>query len=200
MKYFSLVGVFLALMVMGNARADDKQDVINFADSLAQNALEIVTNDDFTAGAKQRKLEALFESRVDIDWVSQFVLGKYWRSATPEQQQEYQQNYKAFVLKYYTAKLTDYSGQEYQIKGVRAEGDPGEYLLSMELVNTNEPNVLVDYRIRKENDDYQIFDIVIEGVSMITTQRSEFASVIGNKGLDYLISALAKKAEAAKGA
>lgn len=198
MKYFSLIGVFLALIWAGSVRADDTKAVVGFVDDLAMNALEIVKSND-SDSVKQQKLESLFESRVDIDWVSQFVLGKYWRTATPEQQTAYQRNYRNFVLKYYTAKLTDYTGQRYDIKGARPDGDPGEYVLSMELINTNEPNVLVDYRIRKQGNDFKVFDIIIEGVSMITTQRSEFAAVIGNKGLDYLIDALAKKAAAAEG-
>ncbi len=55
--------------------------------------------------------------------------------------------------------------------------------------------VIVDYRVRGSNGCFKIFDVIIEDVSMITTQRSEFNSVIGNKGIDYLITQLASKSE-----
>lgn len=177
--------------------ADESARVKSFADQLASRALIIVKNEGMSAAAKQRDLEALFDSHVDIAWVSRFVLGKYWRTASPEQQKTYMTNYKAFILKNYTSKLTSYTGQKYNIKSARPEGDAGEYLLTMELINKNEPSVLVDYRIRKNGADFKIFDIVVEGVSMITTQRSEFGSVVANKGLPFLIDALAKKAQLA---
>lgn len=183
----------------GAAWAEKETEVKAFADNLAQSALDIVTKKELSAAEKQRKLERLFDNHVDIDWVSRFALGRYWRTASEEQRRAYQRNYKEFVLKYYTDRLTDYTGQEYRITEVRTTSEEeGEYLLSMELVNTNEPNMLVDYRIREDGDRLKIYDIIIEGVSMITTQRSEFNSVIANKGLDYLIDALQKKARAAK--
>ena len=199
MRLISWCALMLAMVlavVSPSFAADESARVKAFADGLASRALIIVQNEGLSAEAKQRDLEALFDSHVDIAWVSRFVLGKHWKTATPDQQKAYQANYKAFVLKNYTSKLTNYTGQEYKIKSVRPEGD-GEYLLTMELVNTNEPNVMLDYRIRKVGNDFKIFDIVVEGVSMITTQRSEFGSVVGNKGLPFLINALAKKAQAA---
>jgi phospholipid transport system substrate-binding protein len=198
MAFLRWVSVFYLMVCSSTVWAAESDEVIQFADRLAQDALNIVKNDDLSANEKQRKLEHVFDDAVDIEWVSRFALGKYWRTASEVQRIDYQRNYKDFVLKYYTSRLTDYTGQQYKITGVRPEGEDGEYLLSMELVNTNEPNVLVDYRIRKGENNYKIYDIIIEGVSMITTQRSEFNSVIANKGLDYLIDALAKKAQVAE--
>ncbi len=181
------------------AWAEKETEVKAFADNLAQSVQDILTQEALGAAEKQRKLERLFDNHVDIDWVSRFALGRYWRTASEQQRRAYQRNYKAFVLKYYTDRLIDHTGQEYRITEVRTTSEEeGEYLLGMELVNTNEPNMLVDYRIREDGDRLKIYDIIIEGVSMITTQRSEFNSVIANKGLDYLIDVLEKKAEAAK--
>lgn len=170
-------------------------EVTQFADGLAQQALNIAKSDE-AKPAKQAKLETLFKQNVNIKWVAQFVAGKHWRTASAEQKADYLKYYEAFLLKNYASKLTDYSGQSYKIIGSRDEGD-GESVLTMELINTGEPNVMLDYRIRKEGSAYQVIDIVVEGVSMITTQRSEFGSVISQKGFDFLISALKKKSGAA---
>lgn len=170
-------------------------EVRNFADGLAQKALNIAKSE-ASKSVKQKKLEALFRNNVDIKWVAKFVAGKHWRTATPAQKAQYMKNYEAFLLKNYASKLTDYSGQSYNIKSTRNEGD-GEYVLAMELINVGEPNVMIDYRIRKNGSGYKVIDIVVEGVSMITTQRSEFGSVISQKGFDFLIAALKKKAGAA---
>ncbi len=190
-RLLAVIVLYLGATAGAYASADE---VAQFADRLAGDALEIVKDESTPKAQKQAQLENLFRNYVDIPWVARFVLGTHWRAATPEQQQAYLQNYEAFVLKNYTARLTNYTGQQYKILHTRDEGE-GEYLLTMELVNTNEPNVMVDYRIRtQESGGYKIMDIVVEGVSMITTQRSEFGSVVNRNGLDGLIEALGKKA------
>ena len=183
----------LCILFTANLSLANEAKVQQFADSLAGDALKIVNDPALSSVGKQQKLEKLFSGNVDIKWVAKFVLGKHWRNATDAQKQAYLKHYEAFVLKNYTSKITGYTGQDYIIKSVRNDGS-GEYLLTMELKNANEPDVLLDYRIRKNGSGYKIFDIIVEGVSMITTQRSEFSSVISNKGLDFLIDALKKKA------
>lgn len=168
-----------------------------FASKLADEALVITKNTEQPKAEKQKALESLFQSHVDIPWVGRFVLGKYWRTATPQQQQTYLKNYEAFILKTYTSKITDAKGGDYVIKQVRPDQTEGDYVLTMELKTQGEPSVMMDYRIRENKDGRKIFDIIVEGVSMITTQRAEFGSVINNKGLDFLIEALGKKAASA---
>lgn len=166
-----------------------------FADDLASRALSIIDDENLSKTGKQNALEEMFENSVDLNWVARFVLGKHWRDATEQQRQQYVKYYKAFVIGNFTGQLVQYSGQQYEIRQVMPEGEPGEFLLTIELQNANEPPVYLDYRIREKNGRYYIFDIMIEGVSLITTQRSEFNSVVSSKGLDFLISALKKKAE-----
>ena len=76
------------------------------------------------------------------------------------------------------------------------DGD-GEYTVAMQMKsdeNGSEP-VDVNYRVRKQGDTYKIFDVIVEGVGLLTTQRSEFSSVIADKGIDYLIDQLATKSK-----
>lgn len=182
--------------MMSSAALAGVGEVKSFATDLADKALIITKDTKQTKAQKQTALENLFQSHVDIPWVAKFVLGKYWRTATPQQQQDYLKNYQAFILKTYTSKLTDVTGGNYVVKQVRPDQTEGEFVLTMELKPEGEPSVMMDYRIREAKDGRKIFDIIVEGVSMITTQRSEFSSVVNNKGLDFLIEALAKKATA----
>lgn len=186
---------FLLLCLIPFSAFADEGGVRSFADGLAKQALDIAASAEMSTAQKQDELELLFEENVDMAWVGRFVLGKHWRNADDSQQQQYLENYKAFLLKNYASRLTDYSGESYAITNVREE-KPGEYMLSMKLTVPGEPNVAIDYRIREESGNYKVYDIVVEGVSMITTQRSEFNSVVNNKGLDFLIEALGKKAAA----
>ncbi len=196
-RYIKSVIVMAALIVASSSVAmAGVPEVKSFVTMLADDALVIAKDVNQTKPEKQKALETLFQSRVDIPWIARFVLGKYWRTATPQQQQAYLKNYEAFILKTYTSKITDAKGGDYVIKQARADQIAGEYVLTIELKPEDQPSVMMDYRIRENKDDRKIFDIIVEGVSLITTQRSEFGSVINNKGLDYLIEALAKKAAA----
>lgn len=189
-----IYGAFALLIWVSAPASASEQQVKQFAIKLADDAIEILENPDLSDGGKQRNLETLFDKHVDIDWVSRFVLGKHWRQASDSQRNTYQKHYKDFILKNYTGRLKAYKGQEYTVKNVRNDGDD-EYTVTLELLNPSEPSILLDYRIHNTSSGLQIYDIIVEGVSMITTQRSEFDSVITRKGLDFLIGALEKRAK-----
>ena len=168
----------------------------NFVDGVAKQVIEVAGNEGLAQSDKQAKIEAIFTDKVDINFIAKFVMGKNWRIASPQQQQDYVAAYKPFILKTYASKLARYSGQAYTLKNARADGDAT--VVTMEINDTDGKKVLVDYRLKGDGDHFRIVDIAVEGVSLLTTQRSEFASIIENKGIDGLIDAL-KKQVAAKG-
>lgn len=183
-----LLGVFAVAPVQ--AESADQQAARAFANDIAKSAIAILTDSNLSESGKQNQLENLFSASVDLDWVARFVLGKHWRSASEAQREAYVKHYKEFIVRNFTSQLGQYSGQTFKIEQVIPRGEDGEYLLTLTLLNKNEPPIYLDYRVRKKGSGFLIFDIIIEGVSLITTQRSEFNSVVSSKGLDYLIEAL----------
>jgi len=129
---------------------------------------------------------------VDIDFVAKFVLGRHWRSATDDQRQRYLVAYRPFLKKNYVSRLTRYSGQKFKVNGARQDSD-GSYVVTMDIIDPNAANVAMLYRVVEQGGDYLISDIVVEGVSLLATQRSEFNSIAQSKGVDYLIQALEKQ-------
>lgn len=169
----------------------------HYIQALGDEALAIISNKALSKNQKQSKLETLFANSVDFDWVARFVIGRYWRQASEEQKSRYVQEYKKFLTLHYTSRFTDYTSGSFKVTDIRDMGE-GEYMVSMELKSdekSNDPPVFIDYRIRSEQGHFKIIDVVVEGVSLITTQRSEFASVIAHEGMDYLINQLAAKSE-----
>lgn len=187
MKRFALAAAAL-LLTFTAARATESNPAQNFIDGLAQQVLEIAKNSDMDKSGKTKKIEALFTDKVDMDFIARFVVGKNWRTATPEQQQAYIAAYKPFILKNYAGRLTRYSGQTYSLKKTRAEGNSS--IVTMEIADKNGQSFLVDYRLRDQGGSYKILDIIVEGVSLLATQRSEFASIIDQKGIEGLTEAL----------
>lgn len=176
------------------ALASGADDASKYVEKIGTQALSTITNTSFSKSQKQSRLDKMFADNVDIAWVARFVMGRYWRQATDAQKNKYLKAYQTFLIKHYTSRFTDYTSGSFTITGVREDGE-SEYTVGMELVGEkkNEPPVLVDYRVRKEGGGFKIFDIIVEGVSLITTQRSEFASVISDHSIDYLIAQLEKK-------
>lgn len=179
----------------GSASAGDVNGAKSFVNGVAQEVLSIVK----AGGAKeaqQEKLLTVVDSNIDIDFVAKFVLGKYWRQATPEQQKAYLDAYRPFLKKSYVSRLTKYSGQTVAVGNGRADSD-GSYLVTMKV---NQPDgsapVNMLYRVVDAKGGYRISDIVVEGVSLLNTQRSEFSSIAQSRGIDGLIEALKKKVAA----
>lgn len=178
------------LLSASAAHAGNAEGAKSYIDGVAKQVLEILKTGK-SQKEKQAELVTLFAGTVDIPFVGKFVLGRHWNAATPEQQKAYLDAYGPFILNNYASKLTRYSGQSYKLKEARPQG--GNYIVTMEILDGNNPPVLVDYRLGDSGKSYKLADIVVEGVSLLATQRSEFNSIVSGKGLDYLVVALQKK-------
>jgi phospholipid transport system substrate-binding protein len=177
-----------------SAHAGDTEGAKRFIDNVGHQVLDVLKTD-AAKPEKQAKLETIFSSKVDISFVAKFVLGQHWRTATPEQQKAYVEAYGPFVIGNYANKLTRYSGQNYALKNSRQDGD-GSFLVTMTILDGSSADAQVDYRLRAAGANYQLVDIIVEGVSLLATQRSEFNAIVQNKGIDHLIAQLKSSAEA----
>jgi phospholipid transport system substrate-binding protein len=189
-RFLSALLLAATVAVSSSAHAANPTGAKKFVDTLATQVLTLVKDSGVSANEKKSKIESIFSDKVDIDFVAKFVLGKHWRTATPEQQSSYVAAYKPFILKNYASKLTKYSGQTYTLKNARADGDTN--VVTMEINDPNGQKVNVDYKL-KGDSNFKIVDIAVEGVSLLTTQRSEFNGIVERKGVDGLIAALKKQ-------
>ncbi len=192
-RYAVAIGIFFVISANAPAYAGDEK-ARQFIDNIGTEILNVLNDEATGDKAKESALRTIFRQKVDVDWIGKFVLGKHWRSANDEQQNRYLKSYRDFVVKSYTSRFQEYTGSEtYKILSSKTL-DNGKHVVTMELVRPGEANVLVDYKLREGDAGLKIYDIVVEGVSLLTTQRSEFASVISRKGLNYLIEQLEKRA------
>lgn len=185
--------LFVVLFSATSPAMADANGAAQFVDGLGKQVLDLAKDSSRTDSEKQQILKDIFFQSVDVDWIGRFVLGRFWRDASEAQRQQYLTNYRNFISTNYTSRLRDYTGETYKLAGSRDEGD-GKYFVSVDIVRPNGQNVETNYKVKEENSSYKIIDIVVEGVSLITTQRSEFSSAVSRKGLDFLIEQLAKKA------
>lgn len=190
-----IAAALLGMALYSPAYAGDIEGAKTFVNKVAGDVIDIVKK----PGSKelqQAELMGLIDARVDIDFVAKFVLGKHWRTATEAQRAAYLDAYRPFLKKNYVSRLTRYSGQTFKLGSGRADSD-GSYVVNMEIIDPNAANVVMIYRVvDADKGNYRIADIVVEGVSLLATQRSEFNSIVTSKGIDYLIEALKKRGAA----
>jgi phospholipid transport system substrate-binding protein len=202
MKYIYSLLLLVALSAVAvfgyvqHASASSKDTASKYVEKLGDTALTTISNKSFSKDQKQAKLDALFSENVDFNWVGRFVMGRYWRQMTEAQKSRYLKEYKKFLIVHYTSRFTDYTSGSFKITNTQDDSD-GEYTVGMQIVSSDKgaQPVLVDYRVRAEAGGFKIFDVIVEGVSLITTQRSEFGAVLNDKGIDHLIEQLAAKSK-----
>ncbi len=168
-------------------------DPRDFVTKLTDKVLQIIRRDGLTDKQKETSLIKLFTNHVDSKWMAQFVLGRYWRDADAGQKKKYTSLYQDYLIQSYVPRFREYEGEEYEILRITDEGSR-QYTIQSKLKGENgKPDVRVDYRIHKKGGKFLIIDVVGEGISLITTQRSDFGGMISRKGLDHFIEKLEEK-------
>ncbi|MCB9987930.1 MAG: ABC transporter substrate-binding protein [Rhodospirillales bacterium] len=154
-----------------------------FIDNMAQKALDFLGDSDLDREKKKSQFRHLLQDSFDMDTIGRFSLGRYWRVATPEQRQEYLKLFNDMVVDVYSSRFDTYKGQKFETRGFHPDGEKDTIVMSF-ILSDEGPEVQVDWRVRYKNGKYKIVDIIVEGVSMSVTQRSDFSAVIQRGGGD----------------
>jgi len=140
------------------------------------------------------KFREILNNSFDIPTIAKFTLGKYWRVATPAQQQEYTGLVKTKILDKYADRILSYSGNGFKLNGSR-QINATDTAVSTLIDRNGDAPADFGWRLRKVGGGFKVIDISVEGISMSVTHRSDFASVIERNGgqVQSLIDALKSK-------
>ena len=163
--------------------------------STTEKAINTLTDESIDQREKESRFGKLFDDNFDIPSISRFVLGKYWKSATTAQKKEFIVTFRNYIVKTYSSRFSEYSGEKLSLINSENESNPKLFVVHTALNREDAPPIKVDWRVGLKKDRYVILDIIIEGISLAVTQRSEFVSVIDqNDGnVDNLIKLLKEK-------
>jgi phospholipid transport system substrate-binding protein len=128
----------------------------------------------------------------DLPLIARFVLGRYWRPATPEQRDSYVELFGQFVIKTYSRRLGGFAGGSFDIVGAEPIGK-SDFLVKTLLLQKSGPSFKAGWRVRLINDKHKIVDVMVEGISMALTQRQEFAAVLKRDGVERFLQLLSAK-------
>ena len=98
-----------------------------------------------------------------------------------------------YLLRSYVPIFKEYKGQTVEFLSATQLKRPGEFTVATKIISSDEPDILVSYRIKKDASCFQVYDMVAEGVSLLNTQRQDFGSIFARKGYAELIAILKSK-------
>lgn len=194
--FIALSIIFSSLMLTSTAEATTK-DATNFVNDLANRVIDIVKRSDIKEEAKEAKLNEIFLASVDTRWIGKFSLAQYWRTITPEQQSKFLDLYSKYLTGMYVPNFRKYTGNVVKVLNAK-EVRTNEYFVQTVIVDpvNTAGNIHINYMMRQDPsglEKFIIFDVIAEGVSLITTQRAELSSVMTNSGFDSMMETLERK-------
>lgn len=129
----------------------------------------------------------------DFERMSQLVLGKNWRSATPEERQQFVEEFRLLLVRTYATAMLKYSDQKIHYLPARGRAGDGDAVVQTEVEQSGGPPIPIDYSLYRKGDAWKVFDVKIDNVSLVVNYRGTFASEIRGGGLAALIQKLRER-------
>ena len=177
-------------------------------ETLIRNTVEevqaIVKQEKDIQSGNQKRVVELVNSKIlphfNFTHMTRLAIGRSWRTATPEQKKTLEIEFRNLLVRTYTAAFTAYRDQAVNVKPTKMAVDATDTTIKTLIEHKGKPPISVNYDMEKTTDGWKIYDLSIEGVSMVTNYRSTFAEQIQKDGIDGLIKALVEKNQAATNA
>ena len=197
------VWVSLAVLLFtGLALADEgsltpAQKVIqDTADQLQKSLQRPDVKSDFTKATGI--VDTIIRPAIDFDRVSIMVLGKYWKTATPAQRERFKTEFRRLLVRTYTTAFTEYSDWKITYLPSTSESSADKTTVRTQILQAGAQPVAINYRMVNTKGEWKVYDVLIEGISLLQNYRTSFTSQIGEGGsLDGLIADLTKRNDTA---
>ena len=141
---------------------------------------------------RRRMLEEIAAGRFDYAEMSKRVLGSYWKPLTETQRKEFVDVYKGFLSDRYAGKIEDYSGRKQDV-GYLTERIEGSYAEVRTELRSDKTTLPMDYRLLMRDDRWSAYDIIIDGVSLVSNYRSQFQKIIRESSVEELVNKLRER-------
>jgi phospholipid transport system substrate-binding protein len=179
------------------AAAAVARDAETLVKTTADKVIARVKQDKATLRADPHKLNALVDDLViphfDFVRMSQWVLGKHWRTADKDQQMQFVEEFKKLLVRTYATALLEYSDRKINYFPVHEEADGDTVTVKTEAVQSASTKVPINYRMHVKDNGWKVYDVSVDGISLVSTYRNTFNSEIKKNGIAGLIQDLVKK-------
>lgn len=195
-----IVGALLFLVVgLGNVWGANPESAQELVKQTSQRMIEALRENrqalEQNPGLIYDLVKDIVLPKFDFETMSRWVLGKYWRQATPEQQRRFVEEFRTLLVNTYARSLLEYSNEKIEFPPMHAAPGSEDVTVPTEIVPKSGPSISISYSMHPTEDGWKVYDVTIDGVSLVTNYRSTFASQIRKEGMDALIQKLSERNE-----
>ena len=167
------------------------------AKTTTQEVLSILKTDKELKSGNLKKVYDLVEVKVlphfDFDRMTQLAVGRYWQKASPEQKQVLVREFKNLLVRTYSSALAAFTNQTIEFKPLAMKPDDTDVTVKTEVKQPGGQPIPIDYSMYKTDFGWKVYDVSIDGVSLVINYRASFGNTIRQSGIDGLISMLEAK-------
>jgi len=139
-------------------------------------------------------VEEIIDPHVDFDRVSMLILGKYWKTASPDQKQKFKKEFRTLLVRTYTTAFTEYANWTIRYLPMNLAPTDNRTVVRTQILQAGAQPVAVNYRMVNDKGDWKVIDVLIEGISLIQNYRTSFTNEVARTGsLDQLIGQLQQR-------
>jgi phospholipid transport system substrate-binding protein len=185
-----LLAALLALPALPAAAAIDAVKASSFIQATGSELVAAI-NSGAAVARRREQVAAVLRRAVDIEGAGRFILGRFWRQATPAEQAEYAKLFEETIILNLAARFGEYQGVKFTLGRAQPNADQ-DVMVSTTIERPNSPAFVLDWRVAEIGGQPRIVDMIAEGTSLRLTQRSEYASVIqrNNGQVSALLAAM----------
>ena len=191
-----LQGICVCLLIGLTDSAVAEQGPVEMLQATTDQVLAVVREDPEVLDDPDRVrilADELVLPHVDFEAMSRWVLGKYWRQATPQQRNAFVDAFREMLLSSYLRSMTSYRDNTVTFQPLRTPVEGGKVKVHAGIIQPGGPTVQVMFRLHKPGDEWLIYDVVVEGVSLVATHRSSISQEVRNSGIDGLIAIMQER-------
>ena len=199
-----IIALSLLFLTSHALQADTEQTANNLIQVTAKRMLNQIEEDRGQINANPRHVYDLVNEilipHIDFKRMSRWVLGKHWRRANNEEKQEFVTEFSKLIIRTYSTALLEYSSQEIRFLPVRDQSDPNRASVRTEIRPTSGPMIPISYDLyRNDIGAWKVYDVSIDGISLIANYRSSFGSQIRRSGsISRVINQMKARSQQAK--
>ena len=187
-----LLSFFLALPAFAQELGPDE-----LVRKVTADVLDAIKADKELQAGDRKKALVLAEQKilplVDFREAAKLATGRAWQGASAEQQDRIVSEFRRMLVRIYSNAIDVYRGQTMKVMPLRLQPNATDVTVRNQYMRSGQPPVTVEYAMRKAGDGWKIYDITVEGVSLVLTYRAEFDNITRASGVDGLIKRLAEK-------
>jgi phospholipid transport system substrate-binding protein len=192
--FAAIVAVFLSTT---NVQAADMLAPDVLVKNTATNVLEVIKSDKDIQAGDNKKIVAITEEKIvphfDFERMSRLVLGRAWKSASKEQQDKFTMEFRNLLVRTYSVALAKYRNQTIEYKPFKMAPSDDDVVVKTQILQPGGQSVPIDYALEKGDTEWKVYDVKIDGISLVTNYRGQFSNELKQGTMDTLIQKLVDK-------